>query len=223
MINILISLSLTLLIVITGRYFFDFEPHGIIILGIYFLFYGIVLWLRSSVNTEKHTNDAHPDRAKWPIPGPLKFIGRKSGIVIFSAIFWITNLLSLINPLQLWQIMRQLIGNERLKNREKKFDTDLSNYQTKAKYCLPFRGEWLVYNGGITPETSHSWDILGQRYAIDFVQADEDFNRHSGNGIQLKDYYCYGREIISAASGTVVEIQNNYTSKKFRIRREMNG
>ena len=39
---------------------------------------------------------------------------------------------------------------------------------------------WVVVNGGSTPETSHSWDVLGQRFALDFVQADEGFRTHQG-------------------------------------------
>lgn len=37
------------------------------------------------------------------------------------------------------------------------------------KYALPFSGEWVVANGGVTEKNSHSWEIPTQRYAYDFV------------------------------------------------------
>src|SRR5690606_23630930 len=81
---------------------------------------------------------------------------------------------------------------------------DTSEYRSAVAYALPFDGEWLVYNGGTTPATSHSWDVVAQRYAYDFVVADEAFARHAGRGTALHDYYGYGLAIRSAADGVVV-------------------
>ena len=41
-------------------------------------------------------------------------------------------------------------------------------YCPAVQYSLPFEGEWVVINGGVTKETSHSWEIPTQRYAYDF-------------------------------------------------------
>ena len=41
-------------------------------------------------------------------------------------------------------------------------------YSPAVQYSLPFEGEWVVINGGVTKETSHSWEIPTQRYAYDF-------------------------------------------------------
>ena len=39
---------------------------------------------------------------------------------------------------------------------------------SKNKYRLPFNNTWYVEYGGLTKKTSHSWDIISQRYAYDF-------------------------------------------------------
>ena len=49
---------------------------------------------------------------------------------------------------------------------------NIENYHTQVKYSLPFDGEWVVANGGVTEKTSHSWEIPTQRYAYDFIILD---------------------------------------------------
>ena len=61
---------------------------------------------------------------------------------------------------------------------------------------------------GYTPKTSHSWDLLGRRFALDFVQANEAFERHTGRGTRAEEYLCYEREILAAADGTVVRAES---------------
>jgi murein DD-endopeptidase MepM/ murein hydrolase activator NlpD len=68
----------------------------------------------------------------------------------------------------------------------------------------PFDGEWDVVNGGVTEDTSHSWGIVSQRYAYDFVVT-EDGSTHRGDGDDLTDYYAFGEPIRAPADGTVVK------------------
>lgn len=74
---------------------------------------------------------------------------------------------------------------------------------------LPFDGEWTTVNGGVTERTSHSWGIVSQRYAYDFVIADEDGESHEGDGRQLTDYYAFGQSIRAPADGTVVKTKQS--------------
>ena len=62
-------------------------------------------------------------------------------------------------------------------------------------------------NGGITKETSHSWNICSQRYAYDFY-IQENGRTFRNNVKKLNDYLCYGEPVLAAANGTVVEIQD---------------
>ena len=206
-INILIAISITCTGMLVGLVL-GYDPDGASVLVVYLLLYGLVAWVRSNRKTDASPEDRPPDRSTWPLPGPFKRLGRKTGTFLYVAVFWTTHFLSLLNPFQLYQITRQLIGNLKLRIRSRKLERGGAAYRTKATYRLPFRGEWLVYNGGITPETSHSWHILGQRFALDFVQADAEHSRHTGRGTRLNDYYCYGEDILAASSGTVIRVEN---------------
>ena len=114
----------------------------------------------------------------------------------------------LLNPFQVLEMVRQSEGDSALVARETRSGDDCRGYETRAVYTLPFEGEWLLCNGGATPETSHSWDVLGQRFALDFVQANEAFERHTGRGTRAADYFCYGQDILAAADGTVVRLES---------------
>ena len=187
---IFIALGITFIVVFASDRFFDYHIPGLLVLGIYLLLYGLVALTRSSHDAEEFPDDAPPDRSSWPLSGPFRMLGNKVGALLYITIFWTTNTLSLINPFQLVQIVRQMIGNEKLKNHERKTGNNYSGYQARANYCLPFHGEWLVFNGGITPKTSHSWEVLGQRFALDFVQADENFQRHNVRAGQRAGNVC---------------------------------
>lgn len=152
------------------------------------------------------------DRSGWPISGP---IGR-FGEVGVTAVFFTTQLLALLNPFQMLEAARQCVGNGSLRRREARSRDDGRSYRAKAVYTLPFAGEWLLLSGGHTPRTSHSWSMLGQRFALDFVQANAAFERHTGRGTRAEEYFRHGREILAAADGTVVRTEN-------RVRRAFLG
>ena len=65
---------------------------------------------------------------------------------------------------------------------------------------LPFFGEWHVsqgHNGKFTHkgEWSDAWD---------FVILDRDLAQYSDEGNYLKDYYCFGQNVIAPADGSIV-------------------
>ena len=69
----------------------------------------------------------------------------------------------------LGQVVLQVAGLNyaTVKYRNKYIDR-IDSYVPKVEYALPFDGEWYTGNGGITKNTSHSWEILPQRFAYDF-------------------------------------------------------
>lgn len=73
---------------------------------------------------------------------------------------------------------------------------------------LPFDGEWTVVNGGVTESTSHSWGLVSQRYAYDFVVTDEDGETHTGDGEDLDDYYAFRQPVRAPAEGTVIAVSD---------------
>lgn len=200
--NVLFALLLTWAIFEFGEILFNVGLPRWSVIVIYLACYGGLGWIRRPAGQKEFPNDRAPDRSAWPLPGPARHLGK----VGFAAVFLITNSLCLLNPWQLWQMIRQWWGQCRLEQRLRKHGIEGSSYETRICYYLPFGGEWLVANGGVTPKTSHSWDILGQRYAMDFVRADPQFNRHIGSGTRVEDYHCYGQEILAAADGVVVAV-----------------
>ena len=78
------------------------------------------------------------------------------------------------------------------------------NYILKGDYILPFTGKWVVVNGGLTKELSHSWGIPAQRYAYDFIIVDDESKSYSGDKLSVDNYHCYDKDIIAPADGVVV-------------------
>lgn len=134
-----------------------------------------------------------------PIPPP-------AGHPVFMFVrIMLAQALMLVIPSMLRQVIRQNKGDTVAQPRA---IADAANYQQQVRYRLPFDGIWYVSNGGITQETSHSWDIVAQRYAYDFVVVDEALKRWRTDGKSLEDYLCYGLPILAPADGEVVHIQD---------------
>jgi hypothetical protein len=82
-----------------------------------------------------------------------------------------------------------------------------------VEIALPFTGRWLAMNSPARRVPSHGVDLLGQRYAIDFVGVDE---RH--RDAEIRDwrtllatepperFHAFGRPILSPGDGVVVTV-----------------
>lgn len=77
-------------------------------------------------------------------------------------------------------------------------------------------GSWVVANGPSNTSAHRRamfalgcrlW--IGQRFAIDYVQVDAQGNTHQGDPRLNRNYYCYGQDVIAAASGKVVSVTND--------------
>ncbi|ROS73599.1 peptidase M23-like protein [Cellulomonas sp. PhB143] len=81
--------------------------------------------------------------------------------------------------------------------------------------ALPFRGRWLVQNSPARRVPSHGVDVLGERYAIDFVGVDE-----RGRTAPHRDwrtllatepperFVAFGRPVLAPVEGTVVAVHD---------------
>lgn len=81
--------------------------------------------------------------------------------------------------------------------------------------ALPFRGRWLVQNSPARRVPSHGVDVLGERYAIDFVGVDR-----RGRTSAVRDwrtvlaaepperFVAFGRPILAPADGVVVQVHD---------------
>ena len=97
-----------------------------------------------------------------------------------------------------WQAVLQLAGliYAVIKYNDREI-RNIDDYRPEVAYSLPFNGEWYVANGGITKDTSHSWEILPQRFAYDFLIVDQEGKSYAGDRKDLQSYYCYGREKVT--------------------------
>ncbi|MET0954727.1 MAG: M23 family metallopeptidase [Cryobacterium sp.] len=80
---------------------------------------------------------------------------------------------------------------------------------------LPFEGRWLARNSPARRIPSHGTDLLGERYAIDFVGVDD-----RGRSAAARDwgtlfgtepaerFFGFGRPILAPANGTVVQVHD---------------
>ena len=104
------------------------------------------------------------------------------------------------------QIFQQMWGLVVLEHRYGGKLPGPADYRSPRQYSLPFRGAWTVVNGGVTKETSHSWDIPTQRYAYDFLILDEEGRSFQGDETDPAAFYCYGQDILAPADGVVAEV-----------------
>ena len=116
-----------------------------------------------------------------------------------------------------WLSVVQIFGNKFAKITKGSKGSELpseQNYNCKVDYILPFEGKWTVFNGGIGQGLSHSWGIIPQRYAYDFIIVDDKGKSFAGDNKKLESYFCYGKNIIAPADGTVVQVSNNHKDSR---------
>ena len=153
--------------------------------------------------TRRFSRRARP--ATSPPEPPLPAVA--GGRVPFRARYLASALITLFVPSMLRQARRQAAGDLRAAPRAV---CDPAAYDQKMRYSLPFAGEWYVYNGGVSEATSHSWNIVAQRYAYDFVVADEALRRwrEGTRGERHEDYLCYGAPVLAPGDGVVVRVRD---------------
>jgi len=78
----------------------------------------------------------------------------------------------------------------------------------QTKLFLPFKECWLVFWGGDTKELNQHHDTTNQRFAFDFLGANETGETHKGDGTANQDYFAFGREILAPADGVVTDVIN---------------
>lgn len=79
------------------------------------------------------------------------------------------------------------------------------DYQTKTSLILPFRGIWLVSNGGRTSETNNhvrppEQGPQNQLYAYDFRM------ESTGKEMKLDEFKVFGKEVLAPGDGIVTQV-----------------
>lgn len=88
---------------------------------------------------------------------------------------------------------------------------------------FPLRGEWITPNTPGTRIPSHGTDLLGERYAYDFVGIDPGSRskrfyrtgplRYLLLGVRLQDCFGWGQPIFSATAGIVVQAEDGWPER----------
>lgn len=80
---------------------------------------------------------------------------------------------------------------------------------------LPFVGRWLARNSPARRVPSHGTDLLGERYAIDFIGVDQRHRTADRRDWRtllstepVERFFGYGRPILAPAHGIVVQIHD---------------
>ena len=84
-----------------------------------------------------------------------------------------------------------------------------------VEIALPFTGRWLAMNSPARRVPSHGVDLLGQRYAIDFVGVDDRHRDADTTDWRTflhteppQRFYAFGRPILAPHDGVVVAVQD---------------
>jgi hypothetical protein len=129
----------------------------------------------------------------------------------WSTVRFILSMLALqVNPWVQLQSIRQLVGHGVIYLRYRFDLPDPDSFEQSTTYRLPVEGEWTMVNGGHEKESSHSWGILTQRYAYDFVKTDHEGRTHAGDGSDRSDYYCWEEPVLAPADGVVVASRDGH-------------
>jgi len=93
----------------------------------------------------------------------------------------------------------------------------VEDHRSPNDYAFPVAGTWYV---GAAPSlhSHHRW-AANEEFALDLGALGGDGKTHKGDGTRLDDFYCYGRDILAVADGTVVEVATDGTEANDRLRR----
>lgn len=154
-------------------------------------------------------------KLKWL--GLIGLLGSITGNA-YLKLFWLFFLLGFIeifgNLPVFYQSVQQLLSYPLILFRHRFRLPSKENHTGMTDYALPFAGQWYVANGGTDKKTSHSWGMWPQRYAYDFVMVDENGKTCSGNGKELPDYFCYGKDVLAPADGEVASLADGHPESK---------
>jgi murein DD-endopeptidase MepM/ murein hydrolase activator NlpD len=87
---------------------------------------------------------------------------------------------------------------------------------------FPLRGEWTAFNTPADRIPSHGTDMLGQRYAFDFVRVDrrKGWHIHPAGGLRsnllgfpIRETYAWGQPVHMPFDGEIVDAQDGWPER----------
>ena len=87
---------------------------------------------------------------------------------------------------------------------------------------FPLRGEWVAFNSPGDRVPSHGTDMLGQRYAFDFIRVDrrKGWHIHPAGGLRsnligfpVREAYAWGQPVHMPFDGEIVDAQDGFPER----------
>ena len=87
---------------------------------------------------------------------------------------------------------------------------------------FPLRGEWIAFNSPADRIPSHGTDMLGQRFAYDFIRVDrrKGWHVHPAGGLRsnligfpIRETYAWGQPVHMPFDGEIVDAQDGYPER----------
>ncbi len=122
--------------------------------------------------------------------------------------FYSSYFLSMLNPLVFVPAMIQSFGQLYIWLCSRRGLPAPDTYRNRCTCRLPFRGQWLVANGGHRRANSHSCEVLTHRTAYTLVQLDAQGQTHASAGHTTCPSYCSKTQARDPAAGTGVRVKD---------------
>jgi murein DD-endopeptidase MepM/ murein hydrolase activator NlpD len=93
-------------------------------------------------------------------------------------------------------------------------DPPADDYVPITRFHFPSRGEYTVLHGGRTRAQNYHHPHRAQRFAWDLVVKKNGRQRPPGSRKTNDSFYCYGKDILAPAAGTVVTAINDVAENR---------
>lgn len=97
-----------------------------------------------------------------------------------------------------------------------------SGLENMVAVDFPLRGEWTAFNSPADRIPSHGTDMLGQRFAFDFIRVDrrKGWHIHPAGGLRsnllgfpIRETYAWGQPVHMPFDGEIVDAQDGYPER----------
>ena len=94
----------------------------------------------------------------------------------------------------------------------------ISSPKSAVTYSFPLRGNCFIGTGQALHQ-GHRW-VVPEEFALDIARIGEGGLTHRGDGSKRTNYFAYGAEVLAAADGTVVAVQDGIAESDSTLRQE---
>lgn len=95
-----------------------------------------------------------------------------------------------------------------------------NNYKTQTELYLPFEGMWYTAWGGNEAYLNKHVQSANQRFAFDFLKANDGKLLKGDTQQENSDFYSYGAKILAPGKGVVVKVLDTLQDNKLGERNE---